>query len=223
MIDQAREARLRIQQARLMQLAEHSDLIAVEAVDVLPGWPAEKYIATYTCRGIARINSNREPEYSDLHRLEIYLTADYPNEEPRLKFLTPIWHPNVSAMEPRKVCTNQSENWWLSKDLDELVTNIGELVQYKRYHAKWEDPFPLDRAVATWVLEYAEPNHILSKTKPVDARPLLRPYRIFRSDQPMPQSQIETHHHNAMNEQKRILLGALPRDNKRITLGISNR
>jgi len=225
MIDQAIFDRLRIQQEKLMQLADRSDLIEVEVVDPTPGWPAEKYIITYRCKGIARINHDREPEYSWLHRMEMYLSDDYPVTEPYLKFLTPIWHPNIASTEPRQVCTDHTKSWWVGKDLDELVEKIGEMVQYKSYHAEWVAPFPKDLEAAQWVLDYAEPRGIVGKEKPLDESPLRSGYEIYQGDQPPPESQVVAEPPRV--QANKITLGSAAGENaaieaqsKRIELGI---
>lgn len=173
-----RQVRLAIEYTNLMNLAARSDLIAVEALDVHPGWPPEKYLITYRCRGIVGIEPDGAPKYGDFHQVKMYLPSDYPLREPHLKWMTPIWHPNIDHEVPNHVCTNTAQNYFAGKPLSDLVRAVGEMVQYVRYHAAWVPPYPLDRAAATWVVEYAEPNGIVSKSKPVDDRPLLRPQRM---------------------------------------------
>jgi hypothetical protein len=70
------------------------------------------------------------------------------------------------------------QNWFAAKPLAELVVAMGEMVQYKHYHAKWVSPFPLDRAAAEWVLNVAEPRGILGPDKPLDDQPLLKTQRM---------------------------------------------
>lgn len=173
-----RQVRLAIEYTNLMNLAARSDLIAVEALDVHPGWPPEKYLITYRCRGIVGIDPDGAPKYGDFHQVKMYLPSDYPLREPHLKWMTPIWHPNIDHEVPNHVCTNTAQNYFAGKPLSDLVRAVGEMVQYVRYHAAWVPPYPLDRAAATWVVDYAEPNGIVSKSKPVDDRPLLRPQRM---------------------------------------------
>lgn len=174
-----RTARLRIEQTRLIDLASRSEFIEIEEISPLPGWPPEKYRVTFTCRGIASINKlTNAPVESYLHRVEIRLEREFPNQAPRMRWLTPIWHPNIQHEEPFHVCTNDTQNWYAAKHLDDLVLSLGELVQYKWYHAVWKDPWPLDKEAADWVVEYAEPNGILGPGKPFDSTPLLRPYEL---------------------------------------------
>lgn len=174
----ARYARLAIEYTKLVNLATRSDFIEIRPAEVHPGWPPEKYVVTYTCKGIASINEDGLPVMSEFHQLSMYMGSDYPFKEPYLKWLTPIWHPNIDHEEPHHVCTNNVQNWFAAKPLAELVIAIGEMVQYKHYHAKWVSPFPLDRVAAEWVLEVAEPRGILGPDKPIDDRPLLHAQRM---------------------------------------------
>jgi ubiquitin-protein ligase len=184
MAHNARYARLAIEYTKLMNLAARSNFIEIQPVEVQPGWPPEKYIITYRCRGIASIDKNEVPQLSDFHQVSMYMGSDYPLKEPYLKWLTPIWHPNIDHLEPHHVCTNNVQNWFAAKPLAELVLAMGEMVQYKHYHAKWVSPFPLDRAAAEWVLGVAEPKAIVGPGKPVDERPLLNPQRMRNQNTP---------------------------------------
>ena len=174
----ARYARLAIEYTKLMNLAARSSFIEVHPVEVQPGWPPEKYIITYRCRGIASIDAHGVPQVSDFHQVSMYMGSDYPLKEPYLRWLTPIWHPNIDHLEPYHVCTNNVQNWFAAKPLAELVLAMGEMVQYKHYHARWVSPFPLDRAAADWVLQIAEPKGIVGPAKPFDERPLLKAQRM---------------------------------------------
>lgn len=174
----ARYARLAIEYTKLMNLAARSSVIEIQPVEMQPGWPPEKYIITYRCRGIASIDEQQLPQVSELHQVSMYMGSDYPLKEPYLRWMTPIWHPNIEHLEPHHVCTNNVQNWFAAKPLAELVLAMGEMVQYKHYHAKWVSPFPLDRAAAEWVLNVAEPKGILGPNKPFDEQPLLKAQRM---------------------------------------------
>ncbi|HEY6802065.1 MAG TPA: FHA domain-containing protein [Pyrinomonadaceae bacterium] len=204
MAHNARYARLAIEYTKLMNLAARSNFIEIQPVEVQPGWPPEKYIITYRCRGIASINKDATPLFSDFHQVSMYMGSDYPLKEPYLKWLTPIWHPNIDHLEPHHVCTNNVQNWFAAKPLAELVLAMGEMVQYKHYHAKWVSPFPLDRAAAEWVLDVAEPRGLLGPGRPLDERPLLKPQRI-RNQSP------RTNGNEADTAQKRIARGSAQR------------
>jgi ubiquitin-protein ligase len=169
----AKSSRLLEEYQKLLKLERRSKFIKVEPLDVQPGYPPEKYLITYTCRGIARIRQDGEPVTSELHQVEMYL-IDFPVREPILRWVTDIWHPNIEHDGPRKVCTDNAKSWFPTKSLDSLVFVMGEMVQYKRYHAEWKPPYPVDKEAASWVLDYAEPNKIVGKDKPFDDRQLLR-------------------------------------------------
>jgi ubiquitin-protein ligase len=170
--------RLVIEQERLINLASRSDLIHIEPVDAVPGIPPDKYLIAYTCKGIARIDERREPVASNLHQVSMYISREFPRQEPFLRWLTPIWHPNIEHEEPRHVCTNNVQNFYSTKGLDDLLVTLGEMVQYKRYHALWQEPWPLDKEVADWVVNFAEPRGIVGQNKPFDVQPLVRVYKI---------------------------------------------
>jgi ubiquitin-protein ligase len=172
--------RLRKERTRLINLDKRSDFISIESVDEVAGMPPDKYIITFTCKGIARINDDGTPIASDFHRVSMYISRDFPRREPYLKWLTPIWHPNIQHKEPYRVCINKEQNYNSTTRLNDLVVMLAEMVQYKRYHAIWKRPYPYDKEVADWVLRYAEPRGIVGPDKPFDPRPLERVHRIRR-------------------------------------------
>src|SRR5262245_31717563 len=95
-----RFTRLQSDYTDLLNLANRSDYIHVQPVEAEEGWPPEEYIVTFSCRGIARLDSAGEPVAADYHQVSVYLTRDYPGEEPSLKWMTEIWHPNIERKEP---------------------------------------------------------------------------------------------------------------------------
>jgi ubiquitin-protein ligase len=170
--------RLTLEYEKLINLASRSDFIKIDPVEAKPGMPPDKYVITFTCKGIARINENKEPVAATTHRVSMFISREFPRKEPYLKWLTPIWHPNIEHKEPHHVCTNEPQNFFSTKGLDDFVLVLGEMVQYKRYHAVWKQPWPLDKEVADWVVEYAEPHHIVGPDKAFDDQHLLREYKI---------------------------------------------
>lgn len=172
-----RNRRLRSEYQKMVELASRSDLISFQVIDLLPGAPPEKYLVTFTCRGIVGIDAQQNPRLADRHECMVYLDADYPKAPPKMRWRTPIWQPNILHVPPHSVCIDLS--WWAaSRTLDRLVVMLGEMVQYKNYHAAATPPFPIDKEVAKWVIEVAEPRGIVSKTKAIDTRELCRPQRI---------------------------------------------
>jgi ubiquitin-protein ligase len=180
MRNKARAERLAADYDDLLKLESRSDFIHVQPVDAIPGWPPEKYLVTFTCLGIAGIDARQRPVPSERHIVSITLTAEYPVHEPKLEWVTEIWHPNIDRIPPRHVCVNSPETFYLAKSLADQVLTLGEMVQYKSYHAKHEYPWPQDHDVAKWVREVAEVNGWVGPGKPYDSRPLLRELKIRR-------------------------------------------
>lgn len=169
-----RMRRLRSDQELIQDLNVRGSLVTVEAIGTVKGVPPERYIVTYRCKGIAGVDRKNEPIFSDLHKVEIYLHSQYPQRWPGMKWLTPIWHPNINHLNGT-VCIDAA--WWAaSRSLDRLVIMMGEMVQYKNYHDDpTKPPFPWDADAARWCREYRSRH---PKAFPVDARELLRPERV---------------------------------------------
>ncbi len=166
----------------MQELAARSDLIEFTAKSARPGLPPETYIVTYKCKGILSVDRQGRPKIGDRHQVEIYLHSQYPQRWPGMKWLTPVWHPNINHINGT-VCIDAA--WWTaSRSLDRLVLMIGEMVQYKNFHDDpTKPPFPWDPEAARWCREYRaqHPNAF-----PVDTRELLRPekVKIKRPDEP---------------------------------------
>jgi hypothetical protein len=59
----------------------------------------DEYNITFNCRSFAAppIHEGERPELSDLHKVKILLTGEYPREAPLLEWLTKLFHPNVNT------------------------------------------------------------------------------------------------------------------------------
>ncbi|HCB49681.1 MAG: hypothetical protein AMJ56_02300 [Anaerolineae bacterium SG8_19] len=148
-----RETRLRNDYKRIRELVNRSELIHILHTD---GDPPEKYLVRFTCRGIERLSPGGRPVYREEHEVNIYLHAEYPLKQPQLKWMTPIFHPNIHSTGA--VCIGA---WWPAKTLDELLLTLGEMVQYKNLGPK----DPMNSKAAAWALRN-------KRTFPVDSRPL---------------------------------------------------
>jgi ubiquitin-protein ligase len=169
-----RTRRLRAEYEQMVELGSRSDFIDIEHFLVAPGVPPERYIVTFTCRGITGIDGSYQPIYAEEHKVALYLDGSYPTTPPRMKWLTPIWHPNIEHAEPHRVCIDNT--WWTpGRTLGKVVLMLGEMVQYKNYHADQTPPFPIDVEVAQWVL-WAKKNGVVRM--PIDTRELQRPERV---------------------------------------------
>jgi ubiquitin-protein ligase len=169
-----RMRRLQADYQRMQELAARSNLIEFTAQSVRPGLPPERYIVTYRCKGIIGVDRKGNPKYGGKHQVEIYLHNQYPQRWPGMKWLTPVWHPNINHLNGT-VCIDAA--WWTaSRSLDRLVIMIGEMVQYKNFHDDpTKPPFPWDPEAARWSRAYRKTH---PSAFPVDNRELLRPERV---------------------------------------------
>jgi Ubiquitin-conjugating enzyme/WXG100 protein secretion system (Wss), protein YukD len=174
-LDQSpRMRRLRADHELMRELVARSDMIEFDTGPVVAGMPPERYVVTFKCKGITGIDKNGRPRYGSRHKVEIYLHAQYPQRWPGMKWLTPIWHPNINHLNG-SVCIDAA--WWTaSRSLDRLVIMLAEMVQYKNFHDDpARPPFPWDPEAARWSRAYRadHPNAF-----PVDRRQLLRRERV---------------------------------------------
>jgi ubiquitin-protein ligase len=174
-IDQSpRMRRLRGDYERMRHLEGRTSLISFEAQSVRKGVPPERYVVTFLCKSIVRVNKRGEPIYGEHHQVEVYLHNQYPQRWPGLKWLTPIWHPNINHING-SVCIDAA--WWTAaRSLDRLIVMMGEMLQYKNFHDDpTKPPFPWDPEAARWCRAYRKKHPMAF---PVDKRELMRPERV---------------------------------------------
>jgi len=166
--------RLRADYELMKELAARSDLISFEVRSARSSLPPETYIVTFKCKGIVGVDRQGNPKFGSHHQVEIYLHNQYPQRWPGMKWLTPIWHPNINHLNG-SVCIDAA--WWTaSRSLDRLVVMLGEILQYKNFHDDpTKPPFPWDPEAARWCREYRKTH---PHAFPVDQRELLRPERV---------------------------------------------
>ena len=169
-----RMRRLRGDYELMRELAARSDLISFKTLSPNPNLPPERYIVTFQCKSIIAVDPQGNPKYGEHHQVEIYLHNQYPHRWPGMKWMTPIWHPNINHLNG-SVCIDAA--WWAaSRSLDRLVVMLGEMLQYKNYHDDpTKPPFPWDAEAARWSREYRKTHPNIF---PVDKRELLRPERV---------------------------------------------
>jgi ubiquitin-protein ligase len=172
--DSPRMRRLRADYELMQELSARTDLISVVAQAPRPNLPPERYIVTFKCKSIVGVDRSGNPKFSDHHQVEIYLHNQYPQRWPGMKWLTPIWHPNINHLNG-SVCIDAA--WWTaSRSLDRLVIMLGEMVQWKNFHDDpTKPPFPWDADAARWSREYRKTH---PSAFPVDTRELMRPERV---------------------------------------------
>jgi ubiquitin-protein ligase len=174
-LDQSpRMRRLKADYELMRDLAARSPFISFEAKSSTPGTPPERYIVTFSCRSIVGVDRSGEPKFGEHHQVEVYLHGQYPQRWPGLRWMTPIWHPNINHMNG-SVCIDAA--WWTAaRSLDRLMLMLGEMLEYKNFHDDpSKPPFPWDPEAARWCRQYRTDH---PQAFPVDQRELLRPERI---------------------------------------------
>ncbi|MEL6671104.1 MAG: ubiquitin-conjugating enzyme E2 [Bacteroidota bacterium] len=173
-----RHFRFATEHMHLHRLCQWSPYLSYEIVgEMLP--VASAFKVTYELASIIGIEEEtQQPIYGDRHEVEIQMTENYPQQPAICKALTDIWHPNVKwhGKYKGRICANNKE-FGKHFTIAELALGIGEMLQYKNYHALNTPPYPEDEKVAKWVREYAEPQGIiaLSPPKVVDEKELKMP------------------------------------------------
>lgn len=125
----------------MKRLAADSPLLTISWTKT----PPELYVVTYKCKGLVKSSESGQPTITAYHQLEVYLHANYPRQQPRLTWLTEIFHPNIlSQSRNGGVCIGA---WTPAESLPALCLRIGSMIQYKSYNP--DDP--LDLEAADWV------------------------------------------------------------------------
>ena len=169
-----RMRRLRGDYELMRELDARSDLISFQASSPNPHLPPERYIITFKCKSVIGVDHQGNPKFGEHHQVEIYLHNQYPHRWPGMKWLTPIWHPNINHLNG-SVCIDAA--WWAaSRSLDRLVVMLGEMLQWKNFHDDpTKPPFPWDAEAARWSRDYRKTH---PDAFPLDKRELLRPERV---------------------------------------------
>jgi ubiquitin-protein ligase len=155
MYQSPRMRRLRNDLAALERLQSESSVFRFRAF----GKPAQQFLIHMKGRSLHRVRG--QVFAHDDHRVEIKLGASYPRTIPEIRWVTPIYHPNIS--EIGMVCLGGYGTHWVpSVQLDELCNMLWDMARYHNYDIR----SPYNRDAALWVA---------SQTKflfPLDSRQL---------------------------------------------------
>jgi ubiquitin-protein ligase len=166
--------RLRSDLAALERLRAESSVLKFRVQKGDSRLPPQHYIIEFHGKSLAR---ERGPVgLRKHHEVEIKLGASYPRTMPELRWLTPIYHPNIS--EIGMVCLGGYGTHWVpSLNLDELCGMLWDMARYHNYDIR----SPYNREAALWVAN--QKNFLF----PLDTRPL-RDLRaaLGRVDSPKP-------------------------------------
>lgn len=156
-----RDKRIKNDAQHMEKLLSSSNLITFHSVSDVNGIAPDRYIVEFKCKGLIR--EGGQLAISNYHKIMIYLHADYPTQQPRIGWVTPIFHPNIKG---GNVCLGRS--WTPAMTLDELCIVLGEMIQYKLYNLN----DPLDGFAAEIIQSALSQN---PEFLPIDDRNLLVP------------------------------------------------
>ena len=147
--------RLRSDLAALEKLKAESSVFDFKAT----GQPPQKYNVVFQGKSLSR-NSGKVGS-RDHHEVEIKLGSAYPRTMPEIRWLTPIYHPNIS--EIGMVCLGAYGTHWVpSLALDELCVMLWDMARYQNYDIR----SPYNREAAQWAANQS------TFRFPMDLRPL---------------------------------------------------
>lgn len=155
MYQSPRMRRLRNDLAALERLRSESSVFRFTS----QGDPPQHYRIQFLGRGLWR--DHGKVRVLEKHHVEIKLGSSYPRTIPEIRWLTPIYHPNIS--EIGMVCLGGYGTHWVpSVQLDELCTMLWDMLRYHNYDIR----SPYNRDAALWVAQQQ------SFRFPTDDRPL---------------------------------------------------
>jgi ubiquitin-protein ligase len=132
--------RLRNDLAALERLQAESSVFRFKAF----GKPAQQFLIHMKGRSLYRVRG--QVFAHEDHRIEIKLGASYPRTIPEIRWVTPIYHPNIS--EIGMVCLGGYGTHWVpSVQLDELCNMLWDMARYHNYDIR----SPYNRDAALWV------------------------------------------------------------------------
>lgn len=100
--------------------------------------PPETYHIEYRLRGL--FLNGEQPEYRDVHEVELMLPRRYPAEKPYAVPTTPIFHPNIREY----FCI--ADYWAAGTTLVDVIAKMGDMIQWRIYNIA----SPLDGIAARW-------------------------------------------------------------------------
>lgn len=134
------------------------------------------YLITYRLRSICGVeqlerlnepNITNKPVFASRFLMRINLPENYPCVDAPAEFyflthdqdgkvIPHPWHPNIRYFGDfaGRVCLNTPDTY---SSLVWCVERIGHYLNYDRYHATQEPPYPEDLKVAEWVVKQGEP------------------------------------------------------------------
>ncbi len=157
MAQSPRTRRLRTDRKVLTELRSESTILDFDVNDVR----SESYTVRFFGKGLWRCDGSGEVLIRDRHEVKIDLGAGYPRSLPGLSWITPIFHPNISA--GGVVCLGGYGTHWVpSLNLGELCEMLWDMIRYRNFDVE----SPYNREAALW----AKSQH--THQLPIDPRPI---------------------------------------------------
>lgn len=142
MYESPRDRRLKSDFQALERLKVQSSILDFEVLDQ----PPTRYVISFKGKGLMQPPNSDAVTIQDFHQVEIRLGVNYPRSKPDLKWKSPLFHPNISALG--QVCLGgYSTHWVPSLNLDELCEMLWDMVRYANYDVK----SPYNYKAARWV------------------------------------------------------------------------
>jgi len=155
MYESPRIRRLRTDLTAMERLRTESSVVQFRVF----GKPVQRYLIEFRGKSLSR--EKGKVASRDRHEVEIKLGASYPRTMPEIRWLTPIYHPNIS--EIGLVCLGGYGTHWVpSLMLDELCVMLWDMARYHNYDIR----SPYNRDAALWVAN--QTTHVF----PTDTRAL---------------------------------------------------
>jgi ubiquitin-protein ligase len=144
-------------------VADHQDMLDLAAwnrqvrFETNTTYAPTRYTVTLAYPGFRGLQRDgRTPLVADEHQLEIVLPAQYPRRAPVVRWLTPIFHPNIHP-EHGGVCLGVLMDRYLpGLGLARVVTMLTEMVQWRNFDMTQ----PLNGAAAEWAADTDHWDHI---------------------------------------------------------------
>lgn len=145
-----RQRRLESDLRRLQDLAQQSSIFSFEVAHAHPAVGApETYRIRFRGPSLQVLTSKRgELIVQRLleHEVLIQLVAEYPRSAPHMRWLTPIFHPNISAAGA--VCLGGwGTHWAPSLQLDKLCEMLWDMLRFANYDTR----SPFNQQAAQWL------------------------------------------------------------------------
>jgi len=178
-----RQRRLASDHRRLESLAQESSIFSFQAVHPRPKLgPPETYRVRFHGMGLQYVSDhfsgNVCPIYD--HEIVIQLVAEYPRSAPHMRWLTPVFHPNISASGA--ICLGEwGTHWAPSLQLDRLCEMLWDMLRFANYDTR----SPFNQQAANWLRGQREYRFPLDQRELRDCRRLV-PAVLVEENNPTP-------------------------------------